>query len=123
MDFFEAQARAKQRTTRLVVLFGFAVAGTIAAAYVGAVFGFGALNQQRNQRYAQYHYAEASTSVSLWQPKILLAVTAATLAIVGFASLFKWGQFSSGGSAVAESVGGRRVDPHSTHPHERRLLN
>ena len=33
MDFFEAQARAKKRTTRLVVLFIFAVLGIIAAGY------------------------------------------------------------------------------------------
>ncbi|MEI6861719.1 MAG: hypothetical protein WCL04_05640, partial [Verrucomicrobiota bacterium] len=38
MDFFEAQARAKKRTTRLVVLFGFAVAGIILVGYVAAVF-------------------------------------------------------------------------------------
>ena len=30
MDFFEAQEHARKRTTRLVVLFGLAVIGTIA---------------------------------------------------------------------------------------------
>ena len=38
MDFFEAQARAKKRTSRLVVLFSLAVLGTIAAGYFGAIF-------------------------------------------------------------------------------------
>src|SRR5690606_29239617 len=105
MDFFEAQARAKKRTTRLVVLFAFAVAGTIAAAYFATIFGFGALGQQ--QRTSNYTYEGAARAVPLWQPKVFLGITAATLAIVGLASLFKWSQFSSGGSAVAESVGGR----------------
>jgi hypothetical protein len=31
MDFFAAEQRAKRRTSRLLVLFGLAVAGTIAA--------------------------------------------------------------------------------------------
>jgi Zn-dependent protease with chaperone function len=50
-------------------------------------------------------------------------VTFATLAVIGIASLYKWTEFRSGGSAVAESVGGRRVDPHTTDPREHQLLN
>ena len=38
------------------------------------------------------------------------AVAAGTVAVVGGASLAKWSEFSAGGSAVAESVGGRRID-------------
>ena len=38
MDFFEAQERAHRRTTRLVVLFSLAVAGTILAFYAAALF-------------------------------------------------------------------------------------
>ncbi|MEO6002096.1 MAG: M48 family metallopeptidase [Opitutus sp.] len=124
MDFFEAQARAKQRTSRLVVLFGLAVAGTIGAAYIASVFGFHYLGQRgRSSRSSQYESAGAYASVSLWQPKLFLGISAATLAVVGGASLFKWSQFSSGGSAVADSVGGRRIQPHTTDLNERRLLN
>lgn len=123
MDFFDAQARAKKRTTRLVVLFALAVAGTIAAAYFATIFGLGTVGGQQHGSSYAYEHERAPLSVALWQPKIFLGVTAATLAIVGLASLFKWSQFSSGGSAVAESVGGRRVDPHTTNLSERRLLN
>jgi len=124
MDFFEAQARAKKRTTRLVVLFAFAVVGTILAAYFAAVLGLGAMNQQRHaRRYYADGDSDASAAFSLWQPGLFLGVTAATLAVVGIASLVKWNEFSTGGSAVAESVGGRRVDPHTTDLKERRLLN
>ena len=38
MDFFEAQAHAKKRTSRLVWLFALAVLGTVAASYFAAVF-------------------------------------------------------------------------------------
>ena len=52
-----------------------------------------------------------------------MGVSAATLAVIGLASLYKWTQFRGGGAAVAESVGGRRVDPHTTDPREHQLLN
>ena len=124
MDFFEAQARAKKRTSRLVALFALAVVGTIAAAYFAAIFGLNALNQQAGRsRPSSYVYETSNQPYSFWEPTVLLAVTAATLAVVGLASLFKWMQFSSGGSAVAESVGGRRIDLQTTELSERRLLN
>jgi Zn-dependent protease with chaperone function len=124
MDFFEAQARAKKRTARLVALFTLALAGTIGATYISAVFGVRALNENRHtRRDSRYEDSDIGAPVFLWQPRLFLGVTSAVLAIVGIASLAKWSQFSSGGSAVAESVNGRRVDPHTTDLNERRLLN
>jgi Zn-dependent protease with chaperone function/uncharacterized tellurite resistance protein B-like protein len=121
MDFFEAQARAKKRTSRLLVMFGFAVAGTIAAAYIAAVFLLGTTNGQSRSghrtRYAQVEPAQ------WWRPDVFCFATAGTVAVVGLASLYKWSQYSSGGSAVAENLGGRRVSPGSTDLRERRLLN
>jgi Zn-dependent protease with chaperone function len=123
MDFFEAQARARKRTSRLVLLFALAVAGTIAASYVAAVIGLAAASDRPQPRaYAPAVEAESAPS-SLWQPGVLAGVSVVVLAIVGLGSLYKWAQFSSGGRAVAESVGGRRVDPHTTDLAERRLLN
>jgi Zn-dependent protease with chaperone function len=123
MDFFEAQARARKRTSRLVVLFALAVAGTIAAAYVAALFGLAATGDRPHPRPYSTAVEAESTPTSLWQPGVLAGVSIVVLAIVGLGSLYKWQQFSSGGRAVAESVGGRRVDPHTTDLAERRLLN
>ncbi len=124
MDFFEAQARAKQRTSRLVALFVLALAGTIVAGYFAALcLGNVAQTRTRSSRRYRDYAAAPANPPSLWQPQVLLVVTGGTLAIVGLASLYKWNQFSSGGGAVAESVGGRLVDPHTTDLHERRLLN
>ncbi len=127
MDFFEAQARAKKRTGRLVVLFALAVISTIAAGYFMAVFGVvrGLHYQASRSRYhrsAEYYSAE-SVDTNLWQPKVFIFVTVGTLLIVGIASLVKWHEFSAGGSAVAESVGGRAIDPKTTNLAERKLLN
>jgi Zn-dependent protease with chaperone function len=127
MDFFGAEKRARKRTTRLLFLFGFAVAGTIAAGYVATIIGLRATQTGPfgRQRYSEYEERPAAEldAVPYWQPGVLSAVTLVTLAVVGLASLYKWSQFSTGGSAVAESVGGRRVDPHTTDPAEHRLLN
>ncbi|MFA6289733.1 MAG: M48 family metallopeptidase [Opitutaceae bacterium] len=107
MDFFEAQARAKQRTSRLVVLFSLAVLGVIAASYVAAIAGL----------------SYTTRGQPWWDFQVLTVVTFATLILVGLASLFKWLQLRDGGRAVAEMVGGRRVDPHTTNLKERQLLN
>ena len=125
MDFFEAQARAKKRTARLVALFALAVAGTVLAGYFATVFALRQSDAYGSRRGRQRYesYSAARPPAPLWQPQLFAGVTMATLAVIGLASLYKWNEFSGGGSAVAESVGGRRVDPHTTDTAERRLLN
>ena len=124
MDFFEAQAHAKKRTHRLVFLFVFAVLGTILISYAAAIF---LLHQASGRTYRQGRYAAYSLTgpdpSSYWDPRIFAGVAGSTVLIVGLASLFKWSQMRAGGSAVAELVGGRRLEPHTTDLRERRLLN
>jgi Zn-dependent protease with chaperone function len=127
MDFFEAQAHAKQRTARLVWMFVLAVLGVVAMTYAAAVFALNFKSLYPQQRHRDYGgglvYRNPSAPVTLWRPDLLLLVSAGTVVVVGLASLYKWSEYSSGGGAVAESVGGRRVDPHTTDTAERRLLN
>lgn len=127
MDFFEAQARAKRRTNRLVVLFVLAVLGTIAASYIAAILIVGQTRDRSDRSHSSYSspssYPSDHPALLYWDPTIFTAVAAATVAIVGLASLYKWSQMRHGGSAVAELVGGRAVDPRTTNLHERRLLN
>jgi Zn-dependent protease with chaperone function len=126
MDFFAAEGRAKKRSSRLMALFALAVAGTVVAGYFATVFGLraaGAYQYARHAHYGLYTQEDRQVDFSLWQPKVFVVVTFATLAVIGIASLYKWTEFRSGGSAVAESVGGRRVDPHTTDLREHQLLN
>jgi Zn-dependent protease with chaperone function len=123
MDFFEAQDRARRRSKRLVLLFGLAVAGTIAAGYFSTLL---ILNQTSGmeRRGRSYSYsAERATPLTWWNPQVFFWVTASTIGVVGLASLFKWSQMRAGGAAVAEMVGGRPVDPKTTDLRERQLLN
>jgi Zn-dependent protease with chaperone function len=120
MDFFEAQDRARRRTRRLVVLFVFAVAGTIAAGYFLAV---ALLRHSPRHDRPDYIYSRLDDRMQWWYPDVFAGIAGATLAVVGFASLYKWSQMKQGGAAVAEMVGGRAVDPGTTDLRERRLLN
>ena len=109
MDFFEAQARAKQRSGRLIVLFVLAVLGTIAALYGATLLILRLAGQSRPG--------------GLWQPELLGGVATTTVLVVGIAALVRWSQLQAGGTAVAERVGGRRIHPNTTNLRERTLLN
>ena len=127
MDFFEAQAHARKRTSRLVWLFALAVLGTVVASYFVAVLALNAAqgaNSDQSHRRSRGDRREVAPAVtSLWRPKLVVWTAGITVAVVGLASLYKWREYAGGGASVAESVGGRRVDPHTTDTAERRLLN
>src|ERR1039457_750285 len=128
MDFFAAEQRARKRTARLLVLFGFAVAGTVFAGYAATVFALRVAGNNAGAGYGYPRYRSPgfvgdAAQGPFWQPRLFAAVSLCTLAVIGVASLYKWSEYSAGGSAVAEGVGGRRVDPHTTDPKEHQLLN
>jgi len=126
MDFFEAQERARKRTHRLVALFVFAVLGTVLAGYAASWFllnNLGASQGYTRDRSGRRVYLEALPPRPLLDPQLFLLVTGGTLAVVGFASLYKWSQMRAGGSAIAEMAGGRPVDLKTTDLRERKLLN
>ncbi|NIP14276.1 MAG: M48 family metalloprotease, partial [Pseudomonadales bacterium] len=52
-----------------------------------------------------------------------LIVTAAVVAVVGIAGLYKYLVIRDGGKTIAEALGGRRINSNTTDPAERRLLN
>lgn len=110
MDFIGAQERARSRTGRLVVLFSLAVLLTIAAVYfvATAIVVLG---------------SKEEVPPSWWQPMVLLIAGGGTIVVIGIGSLVKTSQLSSGGKAVAESLGGALLHPDSRDPDERRLLN
>jgi len=131
MDFFEAQAHAKKRTRQLVVLFALAVLGTILASYAAAILIFSQLSPRARQFQRSYREYEQTASwpedrgnYAWWDPEIFAGVAAGTLVVVGLGSLYKWSQLHNGGGAgIAESVGGRPIDPKTSDLAERRLLD
>ena len=106
MDFFSAQDRARRNTTRLLFLFIAAVIVLVVLTNLAVAVAFGALSPEGRVN-----------------PELFLIVTAVVCGGIELACLFKHLQLASGGKAVAEMLGGRLLDPASTEPAERRLLN
>ena len=104
MDFFQNQEDARRRTRHLIVLFAASVAAIIVLLYFAAGFATG-----------------WEGGILDW--KLLGFIAAVTAGTIGLGSGYKTLQLSSGGAALAQDLGGRAVDPDTTHPDERRLLN
>lgn len=107
MDFFEHQDQAHRNTSRLIFLFGFAIALMILAFYLVALVVF----------------HEEMTPFRVVRPGLFLLVAAATLGIIGFGSLTKMVELQRGGPAVAESLGGKQIRPQTEDFKEQQLLN
>jgi len=107
MDFFRSQDVARRKTGWLVLYFVFAVIGVVGAvALVAAI----SVNVAADQKAAL-------------TPPVVLAAGGAALVVIFLGTAFKTAQLSSGGKVVAESLNGRPLNPSTTDPLERRLLN
>lgn len=112
MDFFKAQDDARRNTKKLIFFYILAVAGLIISIYLAAFFllaGGGS-------------YVGAG-SVSFWIPGLFWGIVVFTLIVIGSGTGFRIMQLRSGGSAVAEMMGARKLDPSITNANERRLMN
>ncbi len=121
MDFFEQQDRAHRNTKLLVAYFAAGVALLIVAVYLAVSLLFAAGLGHRHVSYGDGRTGLAAQT--LWDAPLFCGVALATLAVIGLGSLFKTAELSRGGSAVANLLGGRPVNPHTTDPDERKLLN
>ena len=106
MNFFEHQDLARRNTRVMVVLYALAVVAVVLAVDVVLGFAYLAMSEQKSVPRALY----------LWGA---LATAAAILLV----SLVRMRRLRAGGEAIARMVGAKRVEPGSTDPLERRLLN
>lgn len=116
MDFFEHQDKARKHTKVLVIYFVIAVLCIIASVYIASLLIFYGVN-------AKQRPGTLPPELVLWDPQLFLYVVLGTLGVVLIGSLYKTAALAKGGSAVAESLGGRLVNPNTTHPDERKLRN
>ena len=58
-----------------------------------------------------------------WEPRVFVYAVGGTLGLIAIGSLYKSAQLREGGGAVARALGGRRIEPGTTRPDERRLVN
>ena len=116
MDFFQAQDSARRNTTRLVIFFTLAVLSLIVITnlLVMALFGFIETNEE----------GVTLSAIAIqfdWQ--VFLIVSAAVLMVIFGGSAYKTMALSSGGTVVAESLGGRLISQGTSDLHERKALN
>ena len=117
MDFFASQDKARKHTKVLVIYFVIAVLCIIASVYVASLLIFYGTHAKQSGAGAP------RPEFVLWDPQLFLYVVLGTLGVVLIGSLYKTAALAKGGSAVAESLGGRLVNPNTAHPDERKLRN
>src|SRR5882757_11146817 len=106
MNFFDHQRAAKGTTLKLVFLFAVAV-----VALVAGIDGAVAIAM------AYKHFDESAIL------GVVVVVTAVTMLLIGGRMFFKMLSLRHGGAAVAASLGAVPVDPTTTDPQLRRLVN
>lgn len=122
MDFFERQDRARRKTKLLIFYFVCAVLVLIVTVYFAALMLFTGI-QLQGHHHRYYQDSDQQTAISWWDPELLLGSACGVLAVVLLGSAYKTSELSAGGSAVAELMGGRLVNPNATEASERKLLN
>lgn len=130
MNFFTQQDQARRNTTVLVLLFLSAVLILIILTNILAAFTLWLIDGQVAGGYQAYQ--EAVDTLSYEKPKGIWAylswhrlglISAAVCGTILCAIVYKWLQLSSGGKAVAESLGGQRINPNTNDANEKRALN
>lgn len=110
MNFFEQQARARRRTSLLVLYFSLAVLLTAAAVNLVCLL---VMNWMVRPMPASQWFTSAPAA---W-------IGGATLLVIVGGSTLRFWQLRDGGAALADMLGARRIDPSSAVPAERQLIN
>lgn len=110
MNFFQHQEEARSKTKLLVFLFILAILTISLAVYAAVAL-------------VSHLAFEGAPPYSLFDPLLIFGVSGGTILVILLASAGRVASLSGGGAAVAESLGGRKLDPHSGVPEERQLQN
>ncbi len=134
MDFFDREARARKQTSLLVWLFALIVLAVIALTYfvlaiiiqlfLKPVMQTSLFNYFNDFPVSPIHDGLANPLAvleKLWNPHLFWCTTTGTLFFIAAGCLYKIWLLSDGGSAVAELLGGRKIDDNPTDLDEKRL--
>jgi Zn-dependent protease with chaperone function len=133
-DFFNREARAQKRARLLIWLFGLMVLAVVILTYLvlAVVFQlfillvthaglFGYFNDfpvsPVHDGLANLHHVLEK----LWNPRLFGWTTVGTLLLIAAGSLYKIRMLSGGGPALAELLGGRKIESNPSDPDEKRL--
>ena len=116
MNFFEAQDHARRSTGLLILLFLLAIAGLLVLSNIIVFeslyfFEFGSLAFSRSELGL------------VFDSNLSILLSSAILLFIILGSLYKLAQLSSGGSAIAQYLGGVIIPRSSTDPLHKKILN
>jgi len=138
MDFFDRQERARKQTRLLICLFGLAVLVVICLYYLALspiLYAF------RHPLVAEAWWNPMQLVITfffllgealvrplhfldlIWDPRPAGWIALGTLTSIALGCFYKIRLLSRGGPAVAELLGGRRVEANTSNPEERLLRN
>lgn len=123
MNFFEAQERARKSSRLLVWWFILSVLGVIVTMYVIAIAYVRFAGTPSTGRIAETRVQGQDLTSGWWDPALFGGVAVIVGGVILIGSWIKLAQLSAGGKVVAQSLGGRPVEPTTTDLAERRLLN
>jgi Zn-dependent protease with chaperone function len=138
MDFFDREARARKQTRLLLWLFGLAVLAVVLLAYLvfvsiaqffeDPVISEHLWNPMFLLSTAIFVYGSALINPlhflkSTWNPQLFCWSTIGTLLLVAAGCFYKIRLLAGGGPAVAELLGGRKIDDNPTDLDEKKLCN
>ncbi|HET54001.1 MAG TPA: hypothetical protein ENN33_02155, partial [Ignavibacteria bacterium] len=120
MNFFEHKDRAKQNTTKLVVLFVLGILSLIVAVSMIVVLTLSLVEPTTAS-----HILGCGVW-SVFDPElfpIFGGVALGVIGVVGFGALTKAWQLGDGGKVIAQSLGGKLLLSNTQNLHEKRALN
>jgi len=114
MDFFQHQQQARTSTRRLIFLFALAVLSLIIMTNLLVMFTFGFLDSEIQR-------TTGSTTIIDWQ--LIAGISLVVLAVILIGSIYKMSSLSSGGTAVAEMLGGKLLSQGGVNVDRQKVLN
>ncbi len=121
MNFFEQQDLAHRNTKRLVFLLCLAVISLIVITTLMFATAFYYMEANANTMMANTGLWQGISQSMSW--KTFAGISASVCAVIVVGSLYKLIQLSSGGRAVAESLGGRPLNVINANADEKKILN
>ncbi len=111
MDFFQHQDQARKASRLLVFYFALAVIAIVLSVHFAVSF------------LLMWVSSNGSEPFDWWQLDRFVVLAGGALLVIAAGSLYKIWRLGDGGHTVARLLGGRPIDPNTSDPAERRLLN
>ncbi len=123
VDFFTRQQQSRRTTRLLIGMFIAAVIAIVAAVTLVAAVFTGVYSAQAGYPYAAGTQPGSLVDWAAYNWLTLLIIAGITAGFIGLASFYRAATLAAGGGQVARMLGATPLDPHSSDPLHRRLLN